>query len=117
MLTNFLLAFKDPQDQQRYNKERQSEIIKISSLLLLQRAIFIFVMLFNHFLEPEVVTKIRIVYYGISVGIHLVLVLILYYRGEVSFIQYLHGPLVLLSHVILVFNKALSVDQFVAFYG
>lgn len=61
MNSKFFLTFRNPQDQIDYDKARNPEIIFISSLLLIERIIFLLILVITYLTTDDVITDKRLI--------------------------------------------------------
>jgi len=115
MDSRFFLTFKEPSVRDDYNKQRQTEIIKLSALILVERIIFLSIILTNYIASPIKVNIMRMVFFSTGLGIHILSMLALRLRKQWLF--NIHAPIVILSHMLHVFNVKLGDDQIIAIYG
>lgn len=54
MNSRFFLKFNDPETLADYNKQRRSDIIKVSALLLAERILYFVILIINSFLHSSV---------------------------------------------------------------
>ena len=111
MNSRFLLKFNDPETLADYNKQRRSDIIKVSALLLAERILYFVILIINSFLHSSV-TKLRLIINSIAVISHILLLLTLKFPS--TFVYTIHGPLIILSHMFHLLNPILSEDQLIA---
>ena len=115
MDSRFYLTFKDPSVLEDYNKQRQKEISKLSALILVERILFLTIIVTNFISSPVKVNIMRMVYFSIGLGIHILAMLAL--RLKKQWLFAIHAPIVILSHMLHVFNTKLGDDQIIAIYG
>jgi len=115
MDSKIFLTFKDPEVLAAYNSQRQLEIRKLSALLLAERAIFLLIIVINYFGHPISVNPMRMIYFALGLGIHIGSLLVL--RLKQNWLYTLHAPIVIISHMLHVFNSKLPDDELIAIYG
>jgi|LauGreDrversion4_2_1035121.scaffolds.fasta_scaffold234575_2 hypothetical protein len=115
MDSQIFLTFKDPQTRNEFNKQRRPDIVKLSALLLIQRSIFLAIIVINFFAHPRSVNVMRMVYFALGLGIHIISLLSMKLKQE--WLVTIHAPVVILSHMMHVFNTKLSDDELIAIYG
>jgi hypothetical protein len=71
MDSRFYLTFKEASINHDYNKLRQKEIIKLSALILVERIIFLTIIVSNYLAAPNKVSVMRMVFFSIGLGIHI----------------------------------------------
>ena len=91
MNSRFFLKFNDPETLADYNKQRRSDIIKVSALLLAERILYFVILIINSFLHSSV-TKFRLIINSIAVISHILLLLTLKFPN--TFVYTIHGPLI-----------------------
>ena len=116
MNSELFLTFKDNITLYHFNQQRKQEIIKVSALLLAERLLFLIVLVVNYFALYTSVDKMRLVYYSIGVGIH-ILMLAFLKLTEYQWLCTLHGPMLILSHLIHALNTQIADDQLIAIFS
>ena len=81
MKSKFFLTFRDPKDMLDYTRIRNKEIIMISFLLLLQRLLFLTILLGNRSFNEARVSKDIVHYNSLGVGIHVFLLAALFMKN------------------------------------
>lgn len=115
MDSRIFLTFKEPAMRAAYNSQRQPEIMKLSALLIAERAIFLLIIVINYFGHPRSVNPMRMIYFAIGVGIHVASLMALKLKQDLLYT--LHAPVVILSHMLHVFNSKLGDEELIAIYG
>jgi len=72
MDSRFYLTFKEASIKEDYNKLRQKEIIKLSGLIIIERIIFLTIIVSNYLAAPNKVSIMRMVFFSIGLGIHII---------------------------------------------
>ena len=122
MQSNFLLTFKDPRDRKDYQKARKSEILLMTTILFIQRVIFLTILVVNHFASDPNMGNYpdsrRILMTSSGLLVHLIMIILIVISDK-EWILVIHGPIVILSYLNYLGNThhSFGPDQMVTFVG